>query len=79
MSYAFETAMIHIEEKLMRGDVVEYQLVFSVGVQHFDVGPRYDKMSEAEWFMHQFRTALDKFVEISTGVTMTIFWTQDGM
>jgi hypothetical protein len=66
------TAMIHIEERMgetdRRGEppieTTDYQLVFSVGVQHFDVGPRYDNKAEVRWYQCQFAHALDKFVEM---------------
>lgn len=71
-------AEVHIEEMMgpddRRGDIsiqtTDYQVTFSVGVQHFDIGPRYDNLAEAEWFMSQFKGALDKFVKITTGVTL---------
>ncbi len=70
---ATPAAMAHIEERMGPDDcrsgepieTTDYQLVFSVGVQHFDIGPRYDNRAEVEWFLHQFTTALDEFIKIS--------------
>ena len=39
----------------------EYQVVFRVGVQHFDIGPRYDVEKEAQWMLSQFCHALGMF------------------
>jgi len=58
-------ATVHI-----KGIGDEWQVEFTIGVQHFDIGPRYEKLAEAEWFMHQFNHALGEFVKINTGVTL---------
>jgi hypothetical protein len=51
-----------------RGDM--YQVVFSVGVQSFDIGPEYPTLKEGEWMMNMFSHALGKFAGIVTGVTL---------
>jgi len=66
-----DEAMVHIEEKMGSHETTEFQVVFSVGVQSFEVGPRYDDEKEADWYMNQFSRALDKFVALVTGVELT--------
>jgi len=47
----------------LKGIGAEWQLEFSVGAQHFDIGPRYETLAEAEWFMNQFFVALNKMID----------------
>lgn len=41
---------------------VGYQTALRVGVQHFNVGPVYDKQEEAVWFGSMLAKALDRLV-----------------
>ena len=49
-------SIVHMECR-----ATDWQIVFSVGVQHFDIGPAYPTVEEAEWFMNQFSFALGQF------------------
>jgi hypothetical protein len=53
-----DTGKVHL-----KGIGTEWQLEFSIGVQHFDIGPRYETLAEAEWFMNQFFVALNKMID----------------
>jgi len=60
-----EMALISVEP---RGEL--YQLTFTVGVQHFDIGPQYPTEKEAQWLLDMFMNAQEKFVKLVTGVTL---------
>lgn len=54
--------MSHVTVKKYMG-AHPYQTRLSVGVQHFDVGPRYETAKEAEWYAKQLRHALSELVK----------------
>lgn len=53
-----DPAVVRVEEK---GD--EWQVTLNVGVQHFDVGPRYETEDEAEWMSEQLARAICKLLK----------------
>jgi hypothetical protein len=46
----------------------EWQVRFNVGVQHFDIGPRYETLQEGRWMQNQFKIAQQRFIRIVTGI-----------
>ena len=58
-----ELATVHLGD---RSD--GYQLIFTVGVQRFNIGPVYPTQDEADWFMKMFVTALMSFHDIKKSI-----------